>query len=60
MDVREVIGPMEIERHNMYPSTRITANLPAGVPLAEARSLCEKLATHVLDTKEFKLIWRTR
>jgi len=60
MTVRDALGPMVIERHNMYPCARLTANLAAGVPLAEAKSRCETLAEQEFGTKQFKLIWRTR
>jgi multidrug efflux pump subunit AcrB len=49
-----------IERHNLYPSARITAPLAEGAPLAEAKSLCETLAEQAFDTKQFKLIWQPR
>jgi multidrug efflux pump subunit AcrB len=60
MDVRNGMGPLVIERHNLYPIARITANLAKGTPLAEARSLCETLAEQEFGTKHLKLIWRTR
>lgn len=60
MTVREAMGPMVIERHNLYPIARITANLAKGVPLAEAKSLCETLAKQEFGTKKLKLVWRTR
>ena len=59
MDVRDTIGPMVIERHNLYPSARITANLAEGVSLADAKSLCETLARQEFGTKQF-MIWRIR
>ncbi len=59
MEVRNTVGPMAIERHNMYPIARITANLADGADLAEAKSLCETLAEQEFGTKQF-LIWRTR
>jgi multidrug efflux pump len=58
LSVRDSSGPMAIERHNLYPSARITANLVKGVPLPEAKSLCETLAEQEFGTKQFKLIWR--
>ena len=60
MDVRDAIGPIVIERHNLYPIARITTNLAEGSPLAEAKSLCETLAEQEFGTKQFNLIWRTR
>jgi multidrug efflux pump subunit AcrB len=57
MDVRDTIGPAAIERHNMYPMARITANLAEGVSMAEARALCETMADQEFATKGFKLIW---
>jgi multidrug efflux pump len=60
MRVSDDFGPMVIERHNFYPIARITANLAEDAPLAEAKSLCEKLAEQEFGTKQFKLIWRTR
>jgi multidrug efflux pump subunit AcrB len=58
MQVRDTIGPAAIERHNMYPMARITANLAAGVSMAEARALCETMADQEFATKGFKLIWQ--
>jgi multidrug efflux pump subunit AcrB len=60
MEVRGASGPAVIERHNMYPIARITANLAEGVSLPEARSLCETLIEQEFDTKEFKISWRIR
>jgi multidrug efflux pump subunit AcrB len=60
VSVREAFGPMAIERHNMYPIARITANLAAGATSAEAKALCESLAKQVLDAKQFKLVWPIR
>ena len=60
MEVREVVGLMGIERHNLYPVARITANPAEGTPLGEAKSLCESLAGQELGTERFKLIWRAR
>ena len=56
------LWPMVIERHNMYPIARVTANLAQSASLAEAKSLCETLAEQEFgtNTKQFKLIWRTR
>jgi multidrug efflux pump subunit AcrB len=58
--VRDTLGVMVIERHNLYPSARITANLAEGVPLGEAKSLCETLAAQAIGTKQLELIWRIR
>jgi multidrug efflux pump subunit AcrB len=58
MDVRDTIGPAAIERHNMYPMARITANLAEGVSMAEARALCETMADQEFAVKGFKLIWQ--
>jgi multidrug efflux pump len=58
MNVRDTIGPRAIERHNMYPMVRITANLAEGVSMAEARALCETMADQEFATKGFKLIWQ--
>jgi len=58
MDVRDTIGPAAIERHNMYPMARITANLAEGISLAEARALCETIAGQEFAAKGFKLIWQ--
>jgi multidrug efflux pump subunit AcrB len=58
MDVRDTMGPAAIERHNMYPMARITANLAEGVSMAEARALCETMADQEFATKGFKLIWQ--
>ena len=60
MDLSDTVGPMVVERHNMYPVARITANLTEGVALPEAKTLCETLAEQEFGTKQFKLIWRTR
>jgi hypothetical protein len=51
---------MVMERHNGYPSVRLTANRLPGVSAAEARSLCDKLAEQEFGTKNFKLVWRAR
>ncbi|HEX3146607.1 MAG TPA: efflux RND transporter permease subunit [Gemmataceae bacterium] len=58
--VREVTGPTMIERHNMYPSVRITANLTTGVVLSDATALCEKVARDEVGVKGTGLIWRGR
>jgi multidrug efflux pump subunit AcrB len=58
MNVRETIGPAAIERHNMYPMARITANLADGVSMAEARALCETMVNEEFSTKGFKLVWQ--
>jgi multidrug efflux pump subunit AcrB len=58
--VRDTVAPIVIERHNLYLSARVTANLTEGVSLAEAKSQCEALAGQELDTKQFKLIWPRR
>jgi multidrug efflux pump subunit AcrB len=60
MDVRDTTAPIAVERHNLYPSARVTANLAKGVSLAEAKSLCEALAVEELDAKQFKVMWRDR
>ncbi len=60
IDIRDNLGPMVIERHNLYPIARITANRAEGTTLAQAQSLCEALAEQEFGTKQFKLIWRTR
>jgi multidrug efflux pump subunit AcrB len=58
MEVRDTIGPAAIERHNMYPMARITANLAEGASMAEARALCETMADQEFATKRFKRIWQ--
>ncbi len=60
LSVRETSGPTVIERHNMYPIARITANLAPGVPLKEGKLQCESLAQQEFGAKQFKLSWRTR
>jgi multidrug efflux pump subunit AcrB len=56
--VHDTMGPAVIERHNMYPMVRITANLAEGVSMAEARALCQSLADQEFDTRRIKLIWQ--
>jgi multidrug efflux pump subunit AcrB len=58
MTVQDGLGPLVVERHEMFPSVRITANLTHGTPLAEARSFCDALAQQVFGTKQLRLIWR--
>ena len=59
MAVRDTPGPLVIERHNMVPVARVTANLTKGASLTEAKSQCETLFEQEFDTK-FQLIWLTR
>ena len=54
--IRGATGRMVVERHNLYPAARVTANLASGVPLAEGRQLCESLAARELGVS-FKLVW---
>jgi multidrug efflux pump subunit AcrB len=58
MEVRDTTGPAVIERHNLYPMLRITANLAEGVSLFEARALCETLADQEFGAQGVKLSWR--
>jgi multidrug efflux pump subunit AcrB len=58
VNLRETSAPSVLERHNMYPVARITANLAAGVPLADAKALCETVAGESAAAKQFKLVWR--
>jgi multidrug efflux pump subunit AcrB len=58
MEVRDTTGPAVIERHNLYPMARVTANLAEGVSMAEARALCETMADQEFASKGFKLIWQ--
>ena len=60
MEVRDTVGPTVIERHNMYPSVRITANLAEGVSVSEAKSACESLAEQEFGAPQFKLVWPIR
>lgn len=60
MEVRDSSGPRVIERHNLYPIARITANLAEGVPPGGAKSLCETLAREEFGARPFKLAWRAR
>jgi multidrug efflux pump subunit AcrB len=59
LTVRDTGGPMAIERHNMYPSARISANLSEGVSHAEAKVLCETLAEQELGA-QFNFVWPAR
>jgi multidrug efflux pump subunit AcrB len=52
--------PTAVERQDMSPIVRITANIAAGVPRADAKALCETLTEQEFGTKPFKFIWRTR
>ena len=60
MTVRDAFGPTVIERHNLHPIARITANLAEGAPVAEAKSLCETLAEQQFGTRQLVLTWRAR
>lgn len=60
IQVRLTSGPMAVERHNLYPIARITANLAEGVSLAEAKALCDTLAGQEFDSKRLELIWPAR
>lgn len=52
MSVRVTTGPNVIERHNMSPITRISANLNKRTTLTEAKSLCENLFEQELGRKK--------
>jgi multidrug efflux pump subunit AcrB len=58
LEVRDQIVPAVIQRHNMYPMARITANLAEGVSMAEARTLCETMTDQEFGTRGVKLSWR--
>jgi multidrug efflux pump subunit AcrB len=59
--VREVKGPVVLERLDGRPMVEITANLAPGLTLAEARTLCEGLAEEVRKElklpREYRLTW---
>jgi multidrug efflux pump subunit AcrB len=61
VDLREVKGPTVLVRLDGRPMGEITANLAPGVPPAEARSLCERLAEEVRKElrlpREYRLTW---
>jgi multidrug efflux pump len=57
LEVRDAAAPPVIERHNMYPIARVSANLMEGVSLAEAKALCESLAEQEFAGKQLKLVW---
>jgi multidrug efflux pump subunit AcrB len=54
--VRKVSGPQVINRFDMEPMVELTANPASGVTLAEARTLCERLAQDVLPA-QYRLTW---
>ncbi|HVW00647.1 MAG TPA: efflux RND transporter permease subunit [Planctomycetaceae bacterium] len=54
--LRETNAPAAIERHNLYPAVRITANLVNGIGPQDGRMLCETEASMVLSPS-FKLVW---
>jgi len=60
VSVREVQRSKAIERHNLFPCARITADLASGVSAEEAKSLCEQFAEQELDASQFKLAWPAR
>jgi RND family efflux transporter MFP subunit len=52
VSVRDTLGPTVFDRLDLLPAVPVTAN-PAGVSLAEARSVCERLAEEA--RKELRL-----
>jgi multidrug efflux pump subunit AcrB len=58
VEVRNTTAPAVIERYNLYPMMRITANCAGGVSAAEAGALCETMADQELDAKASVLVWR--
>jgi RND family efflux transporter MFP subunit len=59
--IREVSALTLHERFDLYPAASITANLAPGLSLAEARSICERLAATELSAErpaEYRLVWR--
>jgi multidrug efflux pump subunit AcrB len=61
VSVRQVEGPVAIDRLDGRPMVEITANPSAGVSLAQARTLCEGLAEEVRKElclpAEYRLTW---
>jgi multidrug efflux pump subunit AcrB len=60
VSVRDGVGPAVVERHNLYPVARVTANLAGGVAPGEAKALCEALAEEEFGRESFKLVWLGR
>lgn len=60
MEVVDSSAPRVIERHNFFPSGRITANLAEGASLRGVKSLCETLADREFGAKQFKVVRLTR
>ncbi len=50
-------GPAVMDRHNLYPAARITANLAPGISLREAKALCETLAKTEFGKQPIQLHW---
>ena len=59
--VRETQGPAALHFLDLWPMVEITANPASGVPVHEARRLCETLAEEVRQelrlTREYRLSW---
>lgn len=51
-------GPAVMDRHNLYPAARITANLAPGVSLREAKAHCETLAKTEFGKQPIQLHWQ--
>jgi RND family efflux transporter MFP subunit len=54
--VRDVSGPAVLNRLDLSPAVEITANAAPGLSLAEARSICERLAGEELPAG-YRLTW---
>ncbi|HEX5272621.1 MAG TPA: efflux RND transporter permease subunit [Gemmataceae bacterium] len=59
--IRETTGPESVDRVDLRPAARISANPAPGVSLAQARWLCETLAEQVRKEQrlpaEYGLVW---
>jgi multidrug efflux pump subunit AcrB len=55
--IRETAGVPALDRLDGRPTVEITANLASGVPLAEARALCETAAEQLRLMGKYRLTW---
>jgi multidrug efflux pump subunit AcrB len=58
--LRRVDEPAQLERIDLQPAVTFTANPSAGTTPAEARSVCERLATEVLASEtpaHYRMLW---
>ncbi len=59
--IREISGPLAIDRLDLRPAVEITANPAAGVSLGQARKVCETAAEDIRKqlglSAEYRLTW---